>query len=275
MNMLYGASVVLSGVSLILFFLYAYRKNRLVFRAGTFLLAAGMLTLAVFLGWAGARLHGHPAMMPFLSYNVMALLIYILFFLFEFRFKIPLLGTFLVPIGFFFNMLSLFAQRLQVDEIRRVSGFLLGIHTGFLLLGEALFLLAFATSVMYLIQEKNLKSKRFNQWYSRFPSLAKLSELSGLGVSAGFPLITGGLIIGFYWASRVWGPGWYADPKVIWSTLTWLAYALLFYGWVSNRIHGRRLAISVILCTFLIMGSLLISRFFTVVHTMKDGLGVN
>lgn len=274
MNMLYGASVILSGFSLILFFLYAYRKNGMVFKAGTVTLSLGMMALLTFLVWAGVHFQGHPAMMPFLSYNVMALLIYILFFLFEFKFKIPLLGTFLVPLGFFFNILSLFAEQLQVEQIRRVSGFLLGIHTGFLMLGEALFLLAFATSVMYLIQEKNLKSKRFNQWYSRLPSLDKLQELTGMGVSAGFPLITGGLIIGFFWASRVWGSGWYMDPKVIWSTLTWLAYAFLFYGWVSGRVHGRKLAITVIFCTFLIIGSLVISRFFTVVHTMKDAYGV-
>lgn len=274
MNILYALSVAVNGLALVLFFVFAYRKNQTVFGFAAGLLILGSLMLAVFLALFGVQMRAHPAMMPFLSYNFMALLIYLIFFLFEFKFRVPLLGTFLVPIGYFFHVLALLLERLQLEEIKRVSGLLLGVHTGFLMLGEALFMLAFAASIMYLIQEHNLKSKRFDQWYSRLPSLGKLEELTGLGVSAGFPLITVGLTIGFFWAFRIWGPGWYADPKVIWSTVTWLAYALLFYGRVSGRVRGRQLARMVILCTLLIVVSLVISRFFSVVHTMKEGYGV-
>jgi len=273
-NALYGVSVFCNGVALVLFFVFAYRRSERVFQGASGLLLFGTVLLGAFLAWSGIHYGGHPAMMPFLSYNFMALLIFCLYFMMEFKFRIPLLGTFLVPIGFFFNILSLFAERLDVTQIRQVSPLVLGIHSGFLLLGEALFLLAFAAALMYLIQEKNLKSKRFNQWYSRLPSLQKLDELMKLGVRAGFPLLTAGLIIGFFWASRAWGHGWFADPKVLWSVVVWVAYALLFYGVTAERIRGRKLARAAILCTVLILVSLVIMRFLTSVHSMKSNYGV-
>jgi len=273
MRIVYELSVVANFIALILFFVFAYKKSRPVFVAASSILAAGTLMLMFFLAIQGVLHNTQPVTTPFLSYNFLAMLIYLLYFLFEFRFKIPLLGTFLVPVGFFFNMVSLFSRNVQVAQLKMASPFLLGIHTGFLMLGEALFILAFASSVMYLIQEKNLKSKRFNQWYSRLPSLGRLEEMTGLGVSAGFPLITMGLLIGFFWAAKVWGPGWYFDPKVIWSTAMWVIYAWLFYGKISDRIRGHRFAVVVIACVVLILLSFLLSSFLPSIHTLKKSYG--
>ncbi|RLE17866.1 MAG: hypothetical protein DRJ08_00900 [Acidobacteria bacterium] len=273
MRILYELSVAANFVALFLFFVFAYKKSRPVFIGASSMLAVGTLMLMFFLAIQGVQTHSQPVTTPFLSYNFLAMLIYLLYFLFEFRFKILLLGTFLVPVGFFFNIVSLFSRNIQVAQLKMASPFLLGIHTGFLMLGEALFILAFASSVMYLIQEKNLKSKRFNQWYSRLPSLGKLEEMAGLGVSAGFPLITTGLLIGFFWAAKIWGPGWYFDPKVIWSTAMWLIYAWIFYSRVSDRIRGRRFALAVIWCVALILFSFVVSGFLPSIHTLKQSYG--
>ncbi|NOZ13606.1 MAG: cytochrome c biogenesis protein CcsA [Acidobacteria bacterium] len=273
MRILYELSVAANFIALFLFFIFAYKKSRPVIVAASSMLAAGTLMLMFFLAFQGVQYHSQPVTTPFLSYNFLALLIYLLYFLFEFRFKIPLLGTFLVPVGFFFNIVSLFSRNVQAAQMKMVSPFLLGIHTGFLMLGEALFILAFASSVMYLIQEKNLKSKRFNQLYSRLPSLGKLEEMAGLGVSAGFPLITTGLLIGFFWAAKVWGPGWYLDPKVVWSTVMWVIYAWLFYSKISDRIRGRRFAVAVIWCVLLILLSFVVSSFLPSIHTLTQSYG--
>ncbi len=273
MKMLYELSVAANFIALFLFFVFAYKKSRPVFVTASSILAAGTVMLMFFLAIQGVQHNTQPVTTPSLSYNCLAMIIYLLYFLIEFRFKIPLLGTFLVPVGFFFNILSLFSRNVQVAQLKVASPFLLGIHTGFLMLGEALFILAFASSVMYLIQEKNLKSKRFNQWYSRLPSLGKLEEMTGLGISAGFPLITTGLLIGFFWAAKIWGPGWYFDPKVIWSTAMWIIYAWLFYSKIADRIQGRRFAVAVIWCVVLILFSFLVSSVLPSVHTLKQSYG--
>ncbi len=273
MRILYELSVTVNFIALILFFVFAYKKNRPIFVAASSLLAAGTLMLMFFLAIQGIQYRAQPVTTPFLSYNFLAMLIYLLYFLFEFRFKIPLLGTFLVPVGFFLNIVSLFSRNVQAAQLKVVSPFLLGVHTGFLMLGEALFILAFASSAMYLIQEKNLKSKRFNQWYSRLPSLGRLEEMTALGVSAGFPLLTTGLLIGFFWAAKVWGPGWYFDPKVILSTAMWMIYAWLFYSKVADRIRGRRFAVAVVWCVVLILLSFLVTSFLPSIHTLKQSYG--
>ncbi len=273
MRILYELSVAANFIALFMFFIFAYKKSQPVIVAASSILAAGMLMLMFFLAAQGVQTHSQPVTTPFLSYNFLALLIYLLYFLFEFRFKIPLLGTFLVPVGFFFNIVSLFSRNVHPVQMKMVSPFLLGIHTGFLMLGEALFILAFASSVMYLVQEKNLKSKRFNQLYSRLPSLGKLEEMTGLGVSAGFPLITTGLLIGFFWAAKVWGSGWYLDPKVVWSTVMWVVYAWLFYSKISDRIRGRRFAVAVVWCVLLILLSFVVSSFLPSIHTLTQSYG--
>jgi ABC-type transport system involved in cytochrome c biogenesis permease subunit len=69
--------------------------------------------------------------------------------------------------------------------------------------------------------------------------------------------MTVGLITGFVYAKTVWGKFWSADPKEIWSIITWLLYAALLHGRLMIGWRGRRSAVmaivgfAVILFTFL------------------------
>jgi len=48
-------------------------------------------------------------------------------------------------------------------------------------------------------------------------------------ICAGFPLLTGGLILGCIWAQLAWADWWGWDPKEMWSLATWLVYAGYFH----------------------------------------------
>jgi ABC-type transport system involved in cytochrome c biogenesis permease subunit len=76
-------------------------------------------------------------------------------------------------------------------------------------------------------------------------------------IISGFTLLTVGLIAGFVYAKSIWGKFWSADPKEIWSVITWLIYAILLHERLTVGWRGRRSAVMaivgfmVVLFTFL------------------------
>jgi cytochrome c-type biogenesis protein CcsB len=117
----------------------------------------------------------------------------------------------------------------------------------FAFLGNAIFTLTFCCSVMYLIQEHQLKSKKMGAITQRLPSLKVLDDLSYQSLTFGFPLLTLGIITGAIWADYAWGRYWNWDPKETWSLITWLLYAALLHQRLTVGWRGRKAAIMAII----------------------------
>ena len=64
------------------------------------------------------------------------------------------------------------------------------IHTPLVFLGYAALFIAFAAAIMYLIQERALKSKHPVRFYNWLPSLEICDDLAYRSLAIGFPLIT-------------------------------------------------------------------------------------
>jgi len=130
-------------------------------------------------------------------------------------------------------------------------------HVTTLFLANALFALAFSVGIMYLLQERQIKSKNFGHLYSRLPSLERLDRINYICLIAGFPLMTAGLVTGFAYASSVWRSPWSWDPKEIFALITWVIYAILLHERLAVGWRGRRAAwlaifgFSAVLVTFL------------------------
>jgi ABC-type transport system involved in cytochrome c biogenesis permease subunit len=128
---------------------------------------------------------------------------------------------------------------------------------------------------MYLMQEKELKSKTPHAFYYRLPSLEVCDELYYRSLLFGLPLLTVGIFTGFIWASRTWKGPWEFDPKILASLLSWLIYLVLFATRVSGGWRGRRAAyvaifgFATIMATFL--GVSLLSGPHGYVPTLRQG----
>jgi len=166
--------------------------------------------------------------------------ILLLFFFHEFRYKLGLLGSFIMPIVFILMLSSSVFPR----EVRSLSPILrsywFGIHVILAFLGDAAFAMACGIGIMYLIQERYVKSKHLSKLFQRLPSLEILDEINYHLITLGFPLLTLAIITGAIWANSVWGTYWRWDPKEVWSLITWLIYALLLhlrlsYGWRGKK----------------------------------------
>src|ERR1044072_9065635 len=116
------------------------------------------------------------------------------------------------------------------------------IHTTLLISAYAAFAIAFMASVMYLLQERELKLKTFGAIFHRLPPLTTVTELASTAGAVGLILFTLGIITGMVWSFNRTGSLWHNDPKEIFALLTWLLYlALAAYRYSANW-RGRRAA---------------------------------
>ncbi|MCI4625925.1 MAG: c-type cytochrome biogenesis protein CcsB [Candidatus Magnetoovum sp. WYHC-5] len=169
--------------------------------------------------------------------------IVLLFFVIEYKYRIGLLGSFIMP-GVFVFMLSssiLPRQLKPLDPLLQSSW--LWIHTVLAFIGDAAFALACGVGIMYLTQERFVKRKKLGNLFHRLPSLQKLDEINHRLITIGFPLLTLAIITGAVWSQSVLGTFWRWDPKEVWSLITWLIYAVVLHTRITSWGRGRRAAV--------------------------------
>ncbi len=191
--------------------------------------------------------------------------ILLLFFFHEYRYKLGLLGSFIMPIVFILMLSSSVFPR----EIKALSPVLksywFGIHVTLAFLGDAAFAMACGIGIMYLVQERYVKSKHLSRLFQRLPSLEILDDINYHLITLGFPLLTLAIVTGAIWANTAWGTYWRWDPKEVWSLITWLIYALLLHLRLSYGWRGKKAA-------FLSIGGFMfvLFAFFGVTLIMKS-----
>jgi cytochrome c-type biogenesis protein CcsB len=118
----------------------------------------------------------------------------------------------------------------------------LPVHVTLAFLGNAVFAVAFAVSVVYLVQENLLKSRRPGWMITRLPSLEQLDRLNYSCLAWGFPILTLGMLSGGIWAVNAWGRFWSWEPRELLSLLTWSIYGGLLLYRLMSGLRGRRAA---------------------------------
>ncbi|MEW6584340.1 MAG: c-type cytochrome biogenesis protein CcsB [Nitrospirota bacterium] len=212
---------------------------------------------------------GHiPITNPHEATSFFAWCVIFIFFLLQFRYKVSLLASFVMPIIFVLMLSSAMLSR----EIRPLSPVLqsywLGIHTVFAFLGNASFALAFGIGFMYLVQEHHVKSKHLGGLFGRLPSLQTLDEINYRLITIGFPLLTLAIITGALWAESAWGSYWNWDPREVWSLVTWFIYAIILHARLVAGWRGRRAAV------LSMIGFITILVAFFGIKLLKKGLHV-
>ena len=99
------------------------------------------------------------------------------------------------------------------------------LHVVLAMVGYAGLTVAFAAGLMYLLQFRQLKGKRFGAVFRYFPPLDTLDRIGSRALLVGLPFLTAALLLGWAWSHR-FGPAMGAgDPKVVWGVITWIAFA--------------------------------------------------
>jgi len=127
-------------------------------------------------------------------------------------------------------------------------------HILLTIVGEAFFVLGAAISVVYLIAERQLKRREFSGLIARIPSLPSFDRFLSEILSAGFVLLTLGLVFGIIFAKSHWRVDWLKDPKVIFCVLIWVLYAgILSLRKFSPFYRGHRTAVIAVVGFFSVL----------------------
>ncbi len=158
----------------------------------------------------------------------------------EFRHRLHVLGSFIVPLA----LVSLVSAAALPETAPTLSPVFrtLWVHVTLSMLGTVGFAIAFVAGLMYLIQDRLLKSKRFNVLYSKLPALDFLDHLNQQSIVMGFPLLTLGIITGALSAEFSRGSYLSWNPEQTWALVTWVFYFAVLLGRLTVGWRAKRAA---------------------------------
>jgi len=130
----------------------------------------------------------------------------------------------------------------------------LSLHVLATLSGYALFTLSCLYGVAYLVQDHNLKHKRFGATFERLPSLGILDRQMHRQMGMGLLMLTVGIVFGARLVGLTGGGlEWLSDPKVGATFTTWVVYAVLWYVRGKAGRHGRRIALATVVALVMVL----------------------
>jgi cytochrome c-type biogenesis protein CcsB len=158
----------------------------------------------------------------------------------ELKHRLHILGSFILPLASI-SLLSAAALPKEVPTLEPVLR-TVWLHVTLSILGTVGFAVAFVAGLMYLIQDRLLKSKRFNVLYTKLPPLDFLDHLNQQSIVLGFPLLTLGIITGAMSAEFARGSYLNWNPEQTWALVTWVFYFVVLVGRLTVGWRAKRAA---------------------------------
>jgi ABC-type uncharacterized transport system permease subunit len=205
-------------------------------RLARILLAVAVVAHGVDIGWRGV-MQVHPAQSVREALGFLAWIIACGYLYAALRWRLDLAGAAVVPV----TLAVLLAARLTPAGHDPEGLTALGrVHITLATIGVALFALASALSAIYLLEERNLKQKRFDTltFKSGGAPLEKLDTLGHRLVWVGFPIFSTAVVLGVLWVTQrgaSFGRLEYALALVTWSAYAVLLTTRTLYGWRGRR----------------------------------------
>ncbi len=176
------------------------------------------------------------------AFSFLGLLMVAVFLLVQVRRPLVALGAVVSPLAFGLTLAADAVYRGARPLPPVLDSAWLPVHVVLSFLGDAVFALAFSASLLYLLQERRLKARRGRGVLRFLPSLEALDRLNYACLVWGLVLLTLGIVSGIVWAHTAWVRSWSADPKLVFSLVTWGIYVVLLQGRMTAGWRGRRAA---------------------------------
>jgi ABC-type uncharacterized transport system permease subunit len=157
----------------------------------------------------------------------------------HFKFRLEVMGIIILPLVVALMTITAFIpeEPSRVTEGWKMS--LRAVHVVPAVLGVGFLFLTFGTSIVYLIQEKGLKSHKPARFFLALPSLERCDRLSYLSMGWGFAFLTLVVFTGALTNRYTHGDfSWVSREK--WALLAWVLFAVVIYDRVfAGRWRGR------------------------------------
>jgi ABC-type transport system involved in cytochrome c biogenesis permease subunit len=207
-----------------------YVPNPWVGRIATTLLAAGIVVHYFYLYQRSLMLHTVPYDDLYGSMSLFAWLLALTYLGLELVHRQRSVGAFvtLLLICWIGALRILTPRSLSVPTVPR--GTLFALHVTLNTWAYAAFALSFVLSLIYLVQDRVLRSRRLGVAFWRFPALDVLDRMARSSVYVGLVALVAGVSMGLIWQHRLSGGYSLGDPKVIITVAilgVYLAYLFL------------------------------------------------
>jgi len=239
---MFKIALILCAVSTVGYLFSLIVKRVRLAKVSTWILAFafGFLTVNLLFALVSSSLLINPGSRDFLS--LCAWSVCAVYFALQFKTKTRVLGAFISPFILLFMIAagettgkSLLPQNLQ--------NWLTAVHLFFVIMGEALFIIASCAGLMFIMQNSLLKNKKLSRMSMLLPSLSDLDRINHICLLWGFPVLSAGIITGAVFAGLNWQTGWLTDPKVIWTFAGWIIYGFLLHQRLAIGWKGYRMAV--------------------------------
>jgi ABC-type uncharacterized transport system permease subunit len=197
--------------------------------------------------------------------SLFALLLAVAFLAIYARFRTLALGIFVLPIAFLLGILAAF--RPGYEQMLPLRTGWIFLHIALLLAAYAALLVSLLASVLYLVQERRLKSRTHSlSWLPALGTpLEVLDQIALKSLLFGLPCMTGGLLIGSWIAQQTMGSQYFLDPKILLAFAMWVAYCIMIFIRRHSGLRGRR-AVYLSSFVFLVVLTVWAANQFSAVH---------
>ena len=161
--------------------------------------------------------------LSFLGFSIL-----LVYYIIENAFENRASGFFILLVAFFPVLVSAFQHDWQAEHNPLLSNPTFTIHASLNIIGYTALAISAIYALLYLIQYRNIKKKRFNKIFDQLPPLAYLENMSKRSVLIGIVLMGIGILLGHLQTQKAFGQFFYSDPKVIITDLIWMAYFVVY-----------------------------------------------
>ena len=152
-------------------------------------------------------------------------------------YRLSLLGAFTSPLAFGLQVIALLLVKDAPARISVPVNPWMELHAAISMVAYGAFALACVAGVMYLVQERQLKTHHIRSIFYHLPPIRDLAVANGRLIFAGVALLAVGIGSGFMvgnWQSHA--------SKVAWSVGVWLLYLAIITLSKGHRLSPRRVA---------------------------------
>lgn len=243
-NILFYISLFGYLISMLLFIALFVNKTENWGIRGRNVLTAALLahTLALGVRWVNAgRI---PLSNQYEFATAFAWGIALCYLIFERKYKLLAMGTFVTPILFLIIGYAAMRDRTVRPLMPALDSKWLAVHVSLAILSYGAFAVAAGISAMYLMRDKFSSDSFLSK------SMADKDQLDLIAyriIAFGYIFLSLVMITGAIWAESAWGRYWAWDPKETWSFITWIIYSIYLHLRRSRGWEGKRAAIFAIL----------------------------
>jgi ABC-type uncharacterized transport system permease subunit len=119
----------------------------------------------------------------------------------------------------------------------------LPVHAAFAVFGGGALFAACVLGALYLVQERELRSRAPSFLYYFAPSLERCDTLGGASAGLGLTLLTLAILSGMVWSHAARGTYFSGSAKELSAAFAWFIYVALVVGRLRSGWGGRRAAV--------------------------------